>query len=186
MNHPLEIQSGPLDGPLMVRPRQFGDDRGRFSETWRSAHFEAALGHAVTFVQDNESVSGEGVLRGLHFQVPDKAQGKLVRVAHGSALDVAVDLRRSSPTFGQHQMVLLTAENRWQFWVPPGFAHGFVTLEPETLFCYKCTEEYSPEHERALLWNDPDLGIDWGVGEPLLSPKDAAAPRFCDFESPFE
>ena len=186
MRHPLEIQSGPLNGPLMVRPRQFGDDRGRFSETWRSEHFEAALGHAVTFVQDNESVSGEGVLRGLHFQVPDKAQGKLVRVAHGSALDVAVDLRRSSPTFGQHQMVLLTAENRWQFWVPPGFANGFVTLEPNTHFCYKCTEVYSPEHERSLLWNDPDLGIDWGVGTPLLSPKDAAAPRFRDFESPFE
>ncbi len=185
MDHPLDLQSGPIDGPLMIRPRQFGDDRGRFSETWRSSHFEAALGRSVEFVQDNESVSGEGVLRGLHFQVPDRAQGKLVRVVRGSALDVAVDLRADSPTYGQHQMVLLTGENRWQFWVPEGFAHGFVTLEPDTVFCYKCTEVYSPEHERSLRWDDPDLGIDWGVEHPLLSPKDAAAGLFADFDSPF-
>ena len=169
----------------MIRPRQFGDDRGRFSETWRAGHFEAAIGRSVEFVQDNESVSGEGVLRGLHFQVPDRAQGKLVRVVRGSALDVAVDLRADSPTYGQHQMVLLTGENHWQFWVPEGFAHGFVTLEPDTVFCYKCTEVYSPEHERSLRWDDPDLGIDWGVEHPLLSAKDAAAGLFADFDSPF-
>ena len=127
MDHPLEIQTGPIAGPIKLRPRQFGDDRGHFSETWRSAHFEAAIGGPVTFVQDNESVSGAGVLRGLHFQVPDRAQGKLVRVVRGAALDVAVDLRKGSPTYGQHQTVELSGENRWQFWVPPGFAHGFLT-----------------------------------------------------------
>lgn len=185
MNHPLEIQTGAIEGLMMVRPRQFGDDRGRFAETWRSAHFESAVGTPVTFVQDNESVSGEGVLRGLHFQVPDRAQGKLVRVVHGAALDVAVDLRRDSPTFGRHQMAMLSGENRWQFWIPAGFAHGFLTLEPNTVFSYKCTEVYSPEHERALRWNDPDLGIDWGIDAPLLSPKDADAPFFSDFDTPF-
>ena len=169
----------------MIRPRQFGDDRGRFSETWRSSHLEAVLGRSVEFVQDNESVSGEGVLRGLHFQVPERAQGKLVRVVRGSAVDVAVDLRADSPTYGQHQRALLTGENRWQFWVPEGFAHGFLTLEPETIFCYKCTEVYSPEHERSLRWDDPDLGIDWGVENPLLSPKDAVAGLLADFDSPF-
>lgn len=185
MAHPLEIQTGPIQGPMMLRPRRFGDDRGHFSETWRKAHFEEAVGQAVHFVQDNESVSGAGVLRGLHFQVPDRAQGKLVRVARGAALDVALDLRKSSATFGQYQTALLTEENRWQFWVPEGFAHGFLTLEPDTVFCYKCTEVYSPEHERALRWNDPDLNIDWGTAAPLLSEKDAAAPLFADFQSPF-
>jgi len=185
MDHPLEIQSGTIDGPLMIRPRQFGDDRGRFSETWRSAHLEAVLGRRVQFVQDNESVSGEGVLRGLHFQVPDRAQGKLVRVVRGSALDVAVDLRVGSPTYGRHQKVLLTGENRWQFWVPEGFAHGFLTLEPETVFCYKCTDIYSSDHEGSLRWDDSDLGIDWGIDRPLISPKDAAAGSFSEFESPF-
>ena len=169
----------------MIRPRRFGDDRGHFSETWRQAHFEEAIGQSITFVQDNESVSGEGVLRGLHFQVPDKAQGKLVRVVRGAALDVAVDLRSGSPTYGQYQKALLTGENRWQFWVPKGFAHGFLTLEPDTVFCYKCTDIYSPEHERALRWNDPDLAIDWGTSSPLLSTKDEVAPLFADFKSPF-
>lgn len=185
MAHPLEIQHGPIAGPIMVRPRRFGDDRGHFSETWRSAHFEEAIGRKVQFVQDNESVSGAGVLRGLHFQVPDRGQGKLVRVARGSALDVAVDLRKGSPTYGQHQTALLTEGNRWQFWVPEGFAHGFLTLAPDTVFCYKCTDIYSPEHERALRWNDPDLAIDWGTEHPLLSAKDAEAPFFSGLESPF-
>ena len=186
MAHPLEIERGDIEGPFMMRPRRFGDDRGHFSETWRQAHFEEALGRKVRFVQDNESVSGTNVLRGLHFQIPDRAQGKLVRVARGAALDVAVDLRKGSPTFGQHQKALLTEENRWQFWVPEGFAHGFLTLEPDTVFCYKCTEVYSPEHERSLLWNDADLAIDWGTGSPLLSAKDEVAPAFAAFQSPFD
>lgn len=170
---------------MMIRPRLFGDDRGHFSETWRQAHFEEALGRKVHFVQDNESVSGAGVLRGLHFQVPERAQGKLVRVVRGAAIDVAVDLRRDSPTYGRYEKVLLSGENRWQFWVPEGFAHGFLTLEPDTVFCYKCTEVYSPEHERAIRWDDPELGIDWGTDSPLLSPKDAVAPAFAQFDSPF-
>ncbi len=185
MGHPLEIRTGTIEGPMMVRPRQFGDDRGHFAETWRQAHFEAAIGRAVDFVQDNESVSGQGVLRGLHFQVPDRPQGKLVRVVRGAARDVIVDLRRSSKTYGHYQSAMLTEENRWQFWIPEGFAHGFLTLEPDTVFCYKCTEVYSPEHERALRWNDPDLKIDWGTSAPLLSEKDAAAPAFAGFDSPF-
>ena len=186
MSHPLEIQAGGILGPLMIRPRQFGDDRGVFAETWRQEQFEEAIGQSVVFVQDNESVSGLGALRGLHFQVPGRAQGKLVRVVRGSALDVAVDLRKSSPTYGQHQTAMLSGENRWQFWVPPGFAHGFLTLEPDTVFCYKCTDTYSPEHERSLRWNDPTLRIDWGMEQPLLSPKDKQAPLFADFDSPFE
>lgn len=186
MDHPLEIQTGPMNGPMMIRPRQFGDDRGVFSETWRHQHFEAALGQQVQFVQDNESISGKGVLRGLHFQVPNRAQGKLVRVVRGAALDVAVDLRKTSPTYGQHQTAMLTGENRWQFWVPPGFAHGFATLEEDTVFCYKCTEVYSPEHEQSLRWNDPTLNIQWGLEQPLLSAKDELAPLFSDFDSPFE
>ena len=169
----------------MVRPRRFGDDRGHFSETWRQAHFEEAIGRSLQFVQDNESVSGAGVLRGLHFQVPDRAQGKLVRVVKGSAWDVAVDLRSGSPTYGRHAKVLLTGENRWQFWVPEGFAHGFLTLEPETVFCYKCTEIYSPDHERSIRWDDPDLNIDWGTEAPLLSAKDESAPALSTFQSPF-
>lgn len=174
-----------MEGPLMIRPRQFGDDRGRFAETWRAEHLEAAIGRPVQFVQDNESISGKGVLRGLHFQVPGRAQGKLVRVVRGAALDVAVDLRAGSPSYGHHQTALLTGDNRWQFWVPEGFAHGFLTLEPDTVFCYKCTDIYSPEHEQSLMWNDPDLGIDWGIESPLLSPKDEAAGNFADFNSPF-
>lgn len=185
MAHPLELQEVGLAGPLMVRPRQFGDDRGHFSETWRQAHFEEAIGRSVQFVQDNESVSGAGVLRGLHFQVPDRAQGKLVRVVKGAAWDVAVDLRSGSPTYGRHAKVLLTGENRWQLWVPEGFAHGFLTLEPETVFCYKCTDIYSPDHERSIRWNDPDLDIDWGTEAPLLSAKDESAPAFSTFQSPF-
>ena len=168
MSHPLEIQSGPIDGPLMVRPRQFGDDRG-LSPRRGGRAFRGGAGSPGRFVQDNESVSGQGVLRGLHFQVPDRSQGKLVRVVRGAALDVAVDLRTGSPPMDRHQMALLTGENRWQFWVPEGFAHGFLTLEPNTVFCYKCTDIYSPDHERSLLWNDPDLGIDWGIDTALVA-----------------
>lgn len=185
MAHPLEIETGAILGPMRIRPRQFGDDRGRFAETWRQAHFDEAVGRAVRFVQDNESMSGKDVLRGLHFQVPDRAQAKLVRVVRGAAMDVAVDLRKGSPTYGHFEKVLLSAENRWQFWVPEGFAHGFLTLEPDTVFAYKCTDIYSPEHERSIRWDDPDLGIDWGIVDPLLSPKDMGAPSFAAFESPF-
>jgi dTDP-4-dehydrorhamnose 3,5-epimerase len=157
---------------LVIEPRVFGDDRGFFLESWNRRTF-ADLGLDLDFVQDNHSRSARGVLRGLHFQNP-RPQGKLVRVTAGRAWDVAVDLRRSSPTFGKWEGVELSAANKRMFWVPPGFAHGFVSLEDGTDFLYKCTDFYEPANEHALLWNDPALGIEWpleGV-EPQLSGKD--------------
>lgn len=144
-----------------------------------------AQGIDHNFVQDNESKSMKGVLRGLHFQRPPFAQGKLVRVMKGAVLDVAVDLRKSSPTFGQWASIELTEDNKFMYWVPPGFAHGFVTLEDNTVFFYKCTNVYNKESEGSLRWNDPTLNIDWGVAEPLLSEKDKIAPLFDSFKSPF-
>lgn len=181
----MEVQTTPLEGLLLVRPRVFEDERGHFSETWNQKAFDEAVGHPVRFVQANESGSKAGVLRGLHFQIPPHAQGKLVRVAQGSVLDVAVDLRAGSPTYGQHFSALLSAHNRWQFWVPPGFAHGFLTLEDGTLFQYLCTDLYHPDSEAGLKWDDPDLGIDWGIDEPSVSSKDAVAPDFATFDTPF-
>ena len=180
MDHPLDLQSGPIDGPLMIRPRQFGDDRGRFSETWRSSHFEAALGRSVDFVQDNESVSGEGVLRGLHFQVPDRAQGKLVRVVRGSALDVAVDLRKNSSTYGEWFGVELSAKNQTQLFLPKGFAHGYSVLSERAIVQYKVDVPYNPQSESGIRYNDLDLGIDWQVDNLKLSDKDLKLPFFKD------
>ena len=137
------------------------------------------------FVQDNQSLSQKGVLRGLHFQKPPFAQGKLVRVIKGSVLDVAVDIRRGSPTYGQYQAEVLSEENQAQFWIPPGFAHGFLTLEDHTIFSYKCTEYYNRESEDGIRWNDPDVHINWGVQNPTLSDKDQAASFLKDLESPF-
>lgn len=181
----MELQTTPIDGLLLLRPRLFEDERGAFSETWNQKVFDEATGSTVRFVQANESISKAGVLRGLHFQVPPHAQGKLVRVVRGRVLDVAVDLRCGSPTFGQHHAALLTGENRWQFYVPPGFAHGFLSLEDDTVFQYLCTALYHPDSEQALRWDDPDLGIDWGIKAPEVSPKDAQAPSFEGFQSPF-
>ena len=181
----MEVQTTPIDGLLLVRPRLFEDERGSFSETWNQHAFDQAVGSPVRFVQANESRSKAGVLRGLHFQEPPHAQGKLVRVVQGKVLDVAVDLRVGSPTYGQHHAAMLTGNNRWQFYVPEGFAHGFVTLEDDAVFHYLCTSPYRPESEGGLHWNDPALGIDWGVEAPSVSPKDAAAPDFETFESPF-
>lgn len=174
-----------IEGLRVIHPRVFGDDRGYFFESYNAASFEAETGLRKRFVQDNESKSMKGVLRGLHFQVGPKAQAKLVRVIQGSVLDVAVDLRKGSPSYGQYQAVLLSGENKKQFYIPEGFAHGFLTLEDNSIFAYKCSDSYSPEHEMSLRWNDPDLNIDWGVEAPLLSPKDAEAPFFKDFHSPF-
>lgn len=163
-----------IDGAKLIEPRVFGDDRGFFMETWNAATF-AAAGLDLSFVQDNHSMSAAGVLRGMHFQV-GRPQGKLVRVVAGAAYDVIVDLRRSSPTFGQWYGVELSAENRRMLWAPPGMAHGFVSLQDGTQFVYKCTEFYAPELERSLLWNDPEVGIEWppfpGTGMPTLSQKD--------------
>jgi dTDP-4-dehydrorhamnose 3,5-epimerase len=167
---------------LIIEPRVFGDDRGFFLESWNAAAFREA-GLDLHFVQDNHSRSAKGVLRGLHFQNPNP-QGKLVRVTAGRAWDVAVDLRRGSPTCGTWQGVELSAANKRMFWVPPGFAHGFVALEDGTDFLYKCTAAYEPANERSLLWNDPAIGIDWpleGIA-PQLSAKDKVGLPLAEIE----
>ena len=167
---------------ILFEPKVFGDDRGFFFESFNQARFEEAVGHAVSFVQDNHSKSTRGVLRGLHYQI-QQPQGKLVRVAQGEVFDVAVDIRRSSPTFGKWVGALLSAENKHQLWVPEGFAHGFVVLSETAEFLYKTTNYYAPAHERSILWNDPDLAIDWKFdGQPLLSAKDQAAKRLSQAE----
>ena len=159
---------------LILEPQVFGDARGFFLESFNARNFAQSTGLDVQFVQDNHSKSARGVLRGLHYQI-DHAQGKLVRVVHGEVFDVAVDLRRSSPTFGQWEGVRLSAENHRQLWVPPGFAHGFVVLSESAEFLYKTTDYWYPSHECSLLWNDPALGIDWPIDfEPQLAAKDAA------------
>lgn len=161
----------------------FGDERGFFFESFSERSFEQAVGYVPRFVQDNHSKSSRGVLRGLHYQLPPCTQGKLVRVVKGSVFDVAVDIRKGSPTFGRWVGAIISAENKKQLWIPEGFAHGFVTLSDTADFLYKTTDFYSPEHERAIAWNDQTLSIDWGFeGEPVVSPKDAVAPSFGDAE----
>jgi dTDP-4-dehydrorhamnose 3,5-epimerase len=159
---------------LILEPKVFGDARGFFMESFNARRFQEATGLNVDFVQDNHSRSAKGVLRGLHYQI-QQAQGKLVRVVRGSVFDVAVDLRRSSPTFGQWVGVTLSEENNRQFWIPPGFAHGFLVTSDSADFLYKTTDYYAPEHERSLAWNDPAVGVVWPLdGAPLLSAKDVA------------
>jgi dTDP-4-dehydrorhamnose 3,5-epimerase len=159
---------------LVIEPAVFGDARGFFYESWNEKAFSALVGREVHFVQDNHSASGRGVLRGLHYQVR-QAQGKLVRVVAGEVFDVAVDLRRSSPTFGRWVGERLSAQNKRMMWVPEGFAHGFLVISDSAEFLYKTTDFYAPAHERTLLWNDPKLGIGWPLdAEPILKPKDAA------------
>ena len=172
----------PIADLLIIEPRIFGDDRGFFLESWNAETFRKA-GLDLDFVQDNHSRSAKGVLRGLHFQNPDP-QGKLVRVTAGRAWDVAVDLRRASPTCGQWHGVELSAANKRMFWVPPGFAHGFVALEDDTDFLYKCTAAYAPANERSLQWNDPTVGIDWPLEglEPQLSGKDKVGLPLAEIE----
>ena len=173
---------------VIVEPAVFGDDRGWFMESYHHGKFVAALAELGLpaprpFVQDNHSCSKAGVLRGLHYQLPPHPQGKLVRVVQGEVFDVAVDLRRRSPTFGRWVGERLSADNKRQLWVPPGFAHGFVVLSESAEFLYKTTDYWYPEHERSLLWNDPELGIDWPIdGAPQLAAKDAAAARLKDAE----
>jgi len=179
----VKIVSCAIPGPLIIEPRVFGDDRGFFLESWNAEAF-AGAGLDLAFVQDNHSRSQKGVLRGLHFQNPG-AQGKLVRVVSGAVFDVAVDLRRSSPNFGKWAGVELSARNRRMFWVPEGFAHGFLTLADDTDFLYKCTAPYAPEHEHALAWDDPQVGIEWPVDgtTPLLSAKDRAGRTLGEVEA---
>lgn len=175
----MQVEALAIPAVKLITPRIFRDERGFFSETYKAAEL-AAAGIAETFVQDNHSLSrAKGVVRGLHFQTAPMAQGKLVRVVRGAILDVAVDVRVGSPTFGQHVTAILSAENWAQLWVPVGFAHGFCTLEPDTEVIYKVTAPYAPECDRGLLWNDPALGIDWPVpaAEAVLSIKDRDNPR---------
>ena len=182
--HKMEITKTSIEGLLIIKPDVFKDERGYFYESYNKERF-AKEGLEMNFVQDNESKSGKGVLRGLHFQKPPFAQGKLVRVVKGAVMDVAVDLRKDSPTYGKWESVVLNEENKLQFWIPEGFAHGFVTLENDTIFNYKCTNIYNKESEGSLLWNDPDINIDWKIDDPILSEKDKISPFFKDFETPF-
>jgi dTDP-4-dehydrorhamnose 3,5-epimerase len=165
---------------FLFEPRVFGDERGFFFESFNQAQFEAAIGRKVTFVQDNHSRSARNVLRGLHYQI-QQPQGKLVRVVQGEVFDVAVDVRKSSPAFGQWVGEILSAENKRQLWVPEGFAHGFVVLSDTAEFLYKTTDYYAPEHERCIVWNDPELNIEWPIDlAPALSGKDAKGARFAE------
>ena len=168
----------------IVKPDVFEDLRGYFFESYNKEKF-IRLGIDQNFVQDNESMSQKGVLRGLHFQKPPFAQGKLVRVMQGAVLDVAVDIRKNSPTYGEWVAVELTQKNKWMYWIPPGFAHGFVALQDNTVFFYKCTNVYNKESEGSILWNDPTLNIDWGIDDPVLTEKDKQSPKFSEFISPF-
>lgn len=184
----MQIEALKIPDVLLIKPVIFGDDRGWFMETFRQDALENA-GVKGTFCQDNQSFSaGKGTVRGLHFQLEPFAQGKLVRALSGAILDVAVDLRKSSPTFGQYVAARLDAKAGHQLWVPPGFAHGFCTLEPDTMVVYKVTNYYSREHDRSLAWNDPELAIEWPVGadEAILSDKDKVAPRLADLGPAFE
>ena len=179
----MQVTPTALPDVLLVEPRVFGDDRGFFYESWNRRAFAEAVGRDVEFVQDNHSKSAKGVLRGLHYQV-QQVQGKLVRVVSGEVFDAVVDLRRSSPTFGRSVGVTLSAVNRRVFWVPEGFAHGFLVTSDSAEFLYKTTDYYAPEHERTLLWNDPALGIDWPLeGEPLLATKDRSGKSLREAET---
>ena len=183
----LQIETTTIPDLVVLTPKRFGDARGYFSESW-NADVMAKAGFDLGFVQDNHSLSRDiGTIRGLHFQHPPKEQTKLVRCGRGRLFDVAVDIRKGSPTFGAWFGVELSAENGRQLLVPAGFAHGFVTREADTEILYKCTDFYAPDHDAGIAWDDPDLGIDWDLGEgaPILSDKDAKAPRLCDIDSPF-
>ncbi len=179
----MKFQCLEIPEVMKIEPQVFGDHRGFFMETWRDDSFRQNVAD-ISFVQDNHSKSGSNVLRGLHYQI-EQAQGKLVRVLEGKIFDVAVDLRKSSPTFGKWVSAVLSDENRHMLWVPPGFAHGFYVMSNTAQFVYKCTDYYAPEHERCIRWDDPDLDIKWPVpagGTPVLSEKDKKAPLFAEAE----
>lgn len=180
----MEIIETKLKGVLVLKPKVFEDARGYFFESYnRNLFLDAGLD--LDFVQDNQSLSQKGVLRGLHFQNNPHAQGKLVRVIDGAVYDVAVDIRKNSPTYGEWFGLELTGKNKWMMYIPEGFAHGFATLEDNTVFSYKCTNFYNKAAEDCLLWNDPDIGIDWNIDNPLLSDKDLQGKKIKDFVSLF-
>lgn len=183
----MQVTPTEIEEVVLIAPQLFEDARGYFFESWSEEKFNAAV-RPVRFVQDNESRSRYGVLRGLHYQTGEFAQSKLVRVIKGRVLDVAVDIRRGSPTFGRHVAVELTGENHLQLFIPRGFAHGFAVLSEEALFQYKCDNPYAPQHEGAIAWDDPDLAIDWRIPSEaiLLSAKDAAHPRLRDAADLFD
>ncbi len=173
----MNVQKLDIDGLMVFEPRVFADERGVFFESFNEAKFREATGFSGSFVQDNHSISHKGVLRGLHYQLPPHAQGKLVRVVAGAAFDVAVDIREGSPTFGKWAGVELSAANRKQFWIPAGFAHGFLALEDGTEFLYKTTDFWHAASERGIRWDDPEIGVQWPLeGAPVVSGKDAEAP----------
>jgi dTDP-4-dehydrorhamnose 3,5-epimerase len=180
----MKIEETFIEGVKIIYPRVFEDGRGYFYESWNRKSFEAA-GITSDFVQDNQSLSQKDVLRGLHFQHPPHAQAKLVRVISGSVLDVVVDLRKNSPTYGKHVDIVLSAENKTMFFIPEGFAHGFLTLEDNTIFAYKCAGYYNKESEDTILWNDPEIGINWNVANPILSEKDKLGKKLAGFVTPF-
>jgi dTDP-4-dehydrorhamnose 3,5-epimerase len=179
----MKITKTKIDGLLILQPTVYQDSRGYFMESFRKDLFDAE--GVPEFVQDNQSLSSKGTLRGLHFQAPPFAQGKLVRVIAGSVLDVAVDIRKSSPTYGQYFCIELSASNFTQFYIPPGFAHGFETLEDNTVFSYKCTNYYNKESEGGVLWDSKSLQLPWRLTEHILSDKDTLYPDLPEFESPF-
>lgn len=180
----MNIIKTPIENLLVLEPKVFEDERGYFFESFNKKKLED-IGIKESFVQDNQSLSNKNVLRGLHFQAPPFAQGKLVRVITGSVLDIAVDIRKESATYGKYFSVILSEQNKKMFWIPPGFAHGFLTLEDQTIFSYKCSGDYNPSSEGSLLWNDPQLNIEWNIDEPIVSAKDQEAQAFTSFKSPF-
>lgn len=180
----MEVVKTEFEGLLIIKPKVFGDERGYFFESYNEVVYQKA-GIQLCFVQDNISKSKKGTIRGLHYQVGEKAQGKLCKVIFGKVLDVAVDIRFGSPTFGKYFSSELSEENHTQLWIPPGFAHGFSVLSDEAIFSYKCTSLYSKEHERAILFNDTDLNIDWKVNNPIVSEKDLQAIKLKDIQKDF-
>lgn len=180
----MQAISTPIEGLIVIKPKIFEDERGYFFEPFNQNTFNKTI-KEITFVQDNESLSQKGVLRGLHFQKPPYAQGKLVRVIKGSVLDVVVDIRKNSSTYGKSYSLELSEKNKTQLWIPEGFAHGFLTLEDNTIFSYKCTKFYNKEAEDCILWNDSDINILWGIENPILSDKDTLGKKFKNFNSPF-
>jgi len=180
----MNIVAKQLNGLILLQPKVFGDDRGYFLESFHSDRY-ASIGIDAPFVQDNISKSVKNTLRGLHYQIGSAAQGKLIQVIVGKVLDVAVDIRFGSPSFGKHYTVEISDENHYQLWIPPGFAHGFSVLSDEAIFAYKCTALYNKEAERAIIYNDADLNINWKVSSPVLSPKDLLGKKFSEIEKDF-
>lgn len=181
----MKIEKTDIEGILILTPQLFGDERGYFFESFNQKEFEEKAGIKINFVQDNQSKSQKGVLRGLHFQNPPYEQGKLVRVLSGSVLDIGIDIRKDSPTYGKQFKIKLDGSTNQMAWLPPGIAHGFVSLEDDTVFFYKCSNYYNKDSEGCILWNDSDLNIDWEVDSPILSEKDKLGESFKEFKSNF-